>query len=420
MCKQKVLLFVFLAIINIAWLVAYLINKSIINKKIDIIREEKKNAGLKIIEKDLRDEVEPNSWYTWVIGIAVCLDVWLIGAILTHLWASHFFIEVEKDDNNKALFGDSFGAVNALISAFAFGAMIVTFYFQRYELKLQRKELEAQRMEFEQQNQTLGLQRFENTFFNMLQLQQEIVAGLEYVLDSREIAEDFDVKKIKTTYKGREVFMIMYEENSYNNYGIKAIIEQRGISSYSSFPFISLFDHYFRHLYAIINFIDKSPEIEKFIERNVYDCDSQNKLFEKRYEYTKILRATLSHYELVLLYYNGLSEFGKEKLKPLIEKYSILNNLNEGLLALSNDNIPFANSDARVNFITNCKTKGYPPTDYLFNITETGIFERRYNVSAFYHNKEDQKKEIEKVLNFYSELNELKNNKPDITAQFDS
>ena len=79
-----------------------------------------------------------------------------------------------------ALFGDSFGVVNALISAFAFAGMIVTFRLQRTELKMQREELAAQREEFSQQNETMRLQRFENTFFHMMELQQDIVNDLRF------------------------------------------------------------------------------------------------------------------------------------------------------------------------------------------------------------------------------------------------
>ena len=38
-----------------------------------------------------------------------------------------------------------------------------------------------------------------------------------------------------------------------------------------------------------------------------------------------------SRYELVWLYYNGLS-YGVQKLKPLIERYAMLNNLRKELL----------------------------------------------------------------------------------------
>lgn len=131
-----------------------------------------------IDEDDLKDEIEPQQRYSWIFGIVICLDIWLIGAVLTHIWAEQYFTDVEKADSRKALFGDSFGAVNALVSAFAFAGMIVAFILQRYELRLQRKELRDQRKEFQQQNQTLAFQRFENTFFHMLEVQQQIVADL--------------------------------------------------------------------------------------------------------------------------------------------------------------------------------------------------------------------------------------------------
>ena len=45
-----------------------------------------------------------------------------------------------------------------------------------------------------------------------------------------------------------------------------------------------------------------------------------------QYKYTSITRSQLSDYELLLLFYNGLSEMG-EKFKPLIEEYALLKNL---------------------------------------------------------------------------------------------
>jgi hypothetical protein len=37
------------------------------------------------------------------------------------------------------------------------------------------------------------------------------------------------------------------------------------------------------------------------------------------------------------LYYNGLSIYGREKLKPLIEKYALLNNIDKESLSISKD-----------------------------------------------------------------------------------
>ena len=100
-----------------------------------------------------------------------------------------FFID---NPNWRGTFGDQFGAVNALFSGLAFAGLIYTIILQRkdlelqrYDLKLQReeltltrKEMEEQTAEFEKQNETLKVQRFENTFFNMLSQFQEVVNNL--------------------------------------------------------------------------------------------------------------------------------------------------------------------------------------------------------------------------------------------------
>ena len=67
--------------------------------------------------------------------------------------------------------------------------------------------------------------------------------------------------------------------------------------------------HYFRSLYNIVKFVDKSDIKDKKI-------------------YTNLLRAQLSSNELKLLLYNCLSSLGKEKFKPLVEKYSLLKSVN--------------------------------------------------------------------------------------------
>lgn len=121
------------------------------------------------------------------------------------------------DENERGTFGDQFGAVNALFSGLAFAGLIYTIILQRHDLKLQRrdlrlqreelaltrKEMEEQTAEFEKQNETLKIQRFENTFFNMLSQFQEVVNSLSvrYV-------------KFSTTYEliGRDTFKATFKE----------------------------------------------------------------------------------------------------------------------------------------------------------------------------------------------------------------
>ena len=107
--------------------------------------------------EDKKEKVEIKSWIPWTIAVAFCLAVWAGGAWFMRWYAVTY--RSSFDNVTAGTFGDSFGAVNALISALAFGGVIVSFWLQRKEYELQRKdlklqyaELQAQRDEFSQQN----------------------------------------------------------------------------------------------------------------------------------------------------------------------------------------------------------------------------------------------------------------------------
>lgn len=261
---------------------------------------------------------------TLAIACIIIICIWLTSWGLIDL----MIIDVTQ----RGVFGDKFGAINALFSGLAFAGLIITLLYQKEELKLQREELaqtreelKGQRQEFEEQNKTLKRQRFENTFFNLLKLQQEIVTNLSY--DDISITKEsfFPPKFTKkhTLYEGRNVFQELYlnltisTKNNISYRGIKGAIQTKGYLVYSDIHETSIFDHYFRHLYRIIKYIDKNDLIE--------DCE--------RYEYTCIVRSQLSDYEIILLFYNCLTSNGAEKFKPLIEKYALLKNLRDELLA---------------------------------------------------------------------------------------
>lgn len=253
-----------------------------------------------------------------IIAFISVIVVWLL------FWGGiDIFI---SDCTDRGTFGDKFGAVNALFSGLAFAGLIATLFYQKEELKLQREELQqtreelkGQREEFEEQNKTLKRQRFENTFFNMLSLQQEITNNLFYQYE-----KEIDGHINLCTYKGREIFKEIYEFAQFTyegliypkNTGLKLILEKNGYTAYTKVFDTNRFDHYFRHLYHIFKYIDTTNLIND----------------EERYDYACIIRSQLSDYELIMLFFNGLSDNGKEKFKPLIEKYAILKNMRSDLL----------------------------------------------------------------------------------------
>lgn len=289
-------------------------------------------------DKTNKEETKSRLWIWIVVAIIGVLAAWGLS-----WWLINKNIDCSTE---RGTFGDMFGAVNALFSGLAFAGLIVTLIYQKEELKLQREELRetrnelnAQKLEFQEQNKKMKRQRFENTFFNMLSLQQEIIANLSYEyyaspnIRPHNIPEEIFYKGApKGQLHGRETFEGIYKHAiiEYNGAryadGIIKILKQNGYIAYPVISVTTRFDHYFRHLYHIYRFVDTSDLIE----------DSE------RYDYACIIRSQLSDYELVMMFYNCLTANGRDKFKPLIEKYAVFNNLRLELLAKVNDKEEYA------------------------------------------------------------------------------
>lgn len=233
---------------------------------------------------------------TWFISICILI----LGGLI-------IYGNVVDGLENRGTFGDMFGGANALFSGLAFAGIIIAIILQKQELKLQReelkqtrKELKGQKEQLMEQNKTFSLQRFESTFFNLLNIHQDIINSSEF-----------------GTKKGRDAFAKLYGELiSWNiNKAISTNGSKEKILGEINIEYSKFYNHrqrhlahYFRHIYTMIKFINESS--------------IENKKF-----YTNIIRAQLSNSELGLLFYNCLSAYGLKKFKPLVEKYSLFNNL---------------------------------------------------------------------------------------------
>lgn len=217
-----------------------------------------------------------------------------------------------KGKTGHGTFGDMFGVSNALFSGLAFAGVIYAILLQRKELELQREELKltrgelkGQKEQLEAQNKTLKKQNFENTFFQLLRLHNEIVNALEY-------------KQGSATFNGRTCFKRFFVlfTGRYNNNSNEQVEAKRISLAYSEFYNEPQNDvgHYFRNLYAIVNFIESSA-------------------VENLELYVNLIRVQLSNNELLLLFYHSLSDSGEKRLKLLIEKYALFESLpNDKLL----------------------------------------------------------------------------------------
>lgn len=272
----------------------------------------------------------------------------LLGIIFI-VWVASIFglTQFISDSEKKGQFGDSFGAINSLFSGLALAGIIYTIYLQKKELSLQRKELRDTREEFKIQNKTLSLQRFENTFFHLLELHHQIVNAIDIdiyrnkpisALSLKSVTEKGKLEKDKIILKGRDVFKYSYEQI---NFRIKENEDDFEKIYMNYWPKVQTdFGHYFRNLYRIIKLVNEyefhtHSELEcienpiKPEDRLKYSLPN----FNTRYKYTSIVRSQLSDFELLWLFYNGLSENGLEMFKPLIEEYSLLKNLPKDKIA---------------------------------------------------------------------------------------
>ena len=74
--------------------------------------------------------------------------LWMLVGVLT-VWALWFVIALMNTRGEMGLFGDSFGALNALFSGLALAGVIIALTLQSEELELQRGEIRLNREEME-------------------------------------------------------------------------------------------------------------------------------------------------------------------------------------------------------------------------------------------------------------------------------
>lgn len=335
----------------------------------------------------LLTDVEKKSWSVWLIlglSLLACLLISMLG-----IWASYRFVSARLIQdagtdiiNARGLFGDSWGGVNAIVSAFAFAGVIVTLFLQNRDLNLQRKEMARQREEFEKENETLKYQRFENLFYNMLNLQEKIVDGLRYTYESYEDVTVprteggwlTDKRTIEHSVIGRDLFRYAFDEmpvevriQGENKIvqGFRRFLIIQGFSHYEDNWIPTFFDHYFRHLYRILKYVD-----------------SQGFAMEEAYKYVALLRGTLSRYELVWIYYNALCP-ENIKLRRLSEKYSLLKNIRKDLLTSNKAYRDFLEEKGLST--DDVMAQGFTGRDYEFYLTERKDDPDMYYIGAFYN-----------------------------------
>ncbi|WP_340121322.1 putative phage abortive infection protein [Methylobacter svalbardensis] len=294
------------------------------------------------------------------------LPIWLITLVLVAftlavvLIYSYFFsfpFSLSKGDKWQEVwgqFGDYVGGIlNPLFSLTTIFALLYTIILQSKELRESTEQLRLSAEAFQKQNTVLEKQQFETTFFQMLTLFNEIINSIETTAPISPYEDVEDVKgetiRLPNRYdadteviKGRKCFNEFYERLKLiyrrDHGSLSPLSEKEEIKQinelydwfYSEHQYE--FGHYFRMLYNIIKFVKNS---------NVTD----------KHFYTNIVRAQLSSQELLLLFYNALSDLGNEKFKPLIEEFALLKTIPKNELLQSATHPKLYTNTAYVNSV---------------------------------------------------------------------
>jgi hypothetical protein len=244
------------------------------------------------------------------IGLILAFGLLFIGLGVTFIPWNYFhgrtifnFILDTKDYNEL---GDFVGGITApFLSVAAFILLYMTYKSQKQELIESRKILRKQ-------SETLEKQQFETTFFNLLNLHHEIVNNIDLVKGTGWVTyKKMGETEPTATELGRDCFKTFYKMfvDTYKHTPKDESYLTMISKSYDKFYKLYQSDlgHYFRNLYHIFKLIKRSDILNKK-------------------DYSSLVRAQLSSHELLMLFYNGLSDNG-EKFKPLIEEFHILKNM---------------------------------------------------------------------------------------------
>lgn len=219
----------------------------------------------------------------------------IVGIFWGVCWLSFGWIFNDYDGT-----GDVFSSINSIFSALAFAVIIYTISLQKKELALQRKELADTRKEFEIQNQTLRKQRFESTFFNLLNLHHSIVDKISIIDNAREVYNARNAIRLvhddfRTVYKKKLDKLGNPEITMENVDQHKSWVIEAFSGVYQRYE--EHINHYIKNLISIVRLV-KTSNLIASSERNLY---------------YSIVRSQINSYEIIFLFYHFNAGFGMEE-----------------------------------------------------------------------------------------------------------
>lgn len=301
--------------------------------------------------------------YFWLI---VLISIVLVSG----LWSYNFNYGYGLDSDERGIFGDMFGAVNAVFSGLAFAGIIISLYLQRIDLKNQFEEIQQTNKEFKIQNDTLQVQKFENQYYKMIDLHRDNVNEFSIpffdLLDGTNSSRDNS--RLEITHPnlvlrdvtGKKGFIDMFKELVFCLETANKILSKEGRNYmdsdinefaykiffwgvYSDFAVSDKIEE--SHQHEVIKYLKKKQKEYKtnipngkeqtintryvpfqghesrlaHYYRHLFQTvkyvveQEKNKIikYDDTRQYLRVLRAQLSNAEQLMLYYNYICGFGK-------------------------------------------------------------------------------------------------------------
>jgi uncharacterized membrane protein len=243
----------------------------------------------------------------WLIGFAIVLVV--ISFISPILFTRSGFVDFSKTGQ----IGDTIGGImNPFVGIASIIIMFLAFYMQFKANKIMQFQFEKN--------------QFENQFFEMLKTHKEnsyLISSTHF--ESEEgigFGEDTAYRQwLKTRKKGFE-YLVDRINRHYDEWKSQNPKRDKRNNFHVAYEnnWEDSFGHYFRHLFLIVKFIDSKPNY--FLT------------YEEKRNYLRILRASLSIYEQIFLYYNWLAGYGSQwenEKNHFFTDYRMIHNVNNGI-----------------------------------------------------------------------------------------
>lgn len=245
------------------------------------------------------------SW--WLIVLAVILA--LFSFVSPVIFTQHGVV----DFSNTGQIGDTIGGImNPFIGLVSIIVMFLAFYMQFKANKIIQYQFEKS--------------QFESQFFEMLKTHKDnsnIIIKTHYESeDGKGFGEEAAYRQwLEARKKGFE-YLVKQINSEYDKFKEEDARGEHKVifnNAYSSL-WEDSYGHYFRHLFLIVRFVVSKSE--SFLT------------YEEKRNYLRILRASLSTYEQIFLYYNWLSGYGRQwenETNHFFTDYRMIHNVTDAI-----------------------------------------------------------------------------------------